>query len=59
MGQTLAEVEEIFGQSGTAVPNTDDPSSGAEYVWENSSDSKATCVFADGKLVKKSAKNLP
>ena len=58
-GQTLDEVEQIFGRLGVPVPDTAAPSSGTQYTWDNSTDSRATCVFADGKLISKTAKNLP
>lgn len=59
VGQTLAEAEDVLGCRGSEPKASDELADGVQYTWENSSDSMVIAVFVDGKLVSKSATNLP
>lgn len=58
-GQTLEEVEDVLGMKGTAEPNSIAVAQEETYVWENTTESRVTCVFTNGQLSKMNAENLP
>ena len=73
--QTLAEVEAALGTSGEIVTKDDakvvenssendsaSPKQNADrqtYIWENSRASYVKCVFENGRVIEKQARNLP